>query len=35
MCWYVLLFKWFKESKERDVIIEIISNIYGVNLEMS
>ena len=24
-----------KESKERDVIIEIISNIYGVNLEMS
>mgnify|MGYP001650985644 FL=1 len=35
MCWYVLLFKGFKESKERDVIIEIISNIYGVNLEMS
>jgi len=28
MCWYVLLFKWFKESKERDVIIEIISITY-------
>ena len=25
----------FKESKKRNVIIEIISNIYGVNLEIS
>ena len=35
MYWYVLLFKRFKESKKRNVIIEIISNIYGVNLEIS